>query len=342
MAASLLFTATAASRFQADTKRWRLFADIMVDIGITLEVAAVQMPTALFLPMICLGNMCKAMCGVAAGACGGAIHLHWAGTSQRLADVAAKSGAQHTVTGALGLIFAALFARTASQRPVWQLWCLYAVLTVVHLLANTMCMRLIAFDYLNTARMDHAVYEFFNQYSNSTSSNNCWISSPVSMARKEPLLFSLLPRKLPIHLGVPYTPVPQLDPNSMQQLLESSTSSYWILPKKRSIRVWMRQGITPLQQAKAYLHASWLRYHLLHPEQSEYSTSTVNEGIEQLALPTSSTTEILLNNSSSVHIADEDEVEEMWKLFCQHCDRAGWDLNRTDLELEGYEIHVER
>lgn len=53
MAATLLFTSAASSRFSADIKRWRLFADIMVDIGITLEVAATLVPAYLFLPMIC-------------------------------------------------------------------------------------------------------------------------------------------------------------------------------------------------------------------------------------------------------------------------------------------------
>ena len=53
MIATLLFTSVASSRFRSDIKRWRMVADIAVDIGITLEVAAVANPT-LFLPMICL------------------------------------------------------------------------------------------------------------------------------------------------------------------------------------------------------------------------------------------------------------------------------------------------
>lgn len=53
MAATLIFTSTSSSRFRSDIKRWRIFADVMVDIGITLEVAATLVPRALFLPMIC-------------------------------------------------------------------------------------------------------------------------------------------------------------------------------------------------------------------------------------------------------------------------------------------------
>lgn len=56
MAATLMFTSVASSRFKTDVKRWRLFADIMVDLGITLEVAATMVPKCLFLPMICKYN----------------------------------------------------------------------------------------------------------------------------------------------------------------------------------------------------------------------------------------------------------------------------------------------
>lgn len=83
MVASLLFTSYAARSFRRNVKRWKYFADIMVDIGITLEIIA---PSVLsnpllsgwFLPLLCMGNICKALCGVSAGACGGALQMHWA------------------------------------------------------------------------------------------------------------------------------------------------------------------------------------------------------------------------------------------------------------------------
>ena len=53
MASTLLFTAFAASKFRANVKRWRLVADIVNDVGITLEVCATLVPRHLFLPMIC-------------------------------------------------------------------------------------------------------------------------------------------------------------------------------------------------------------------------------------------------------------------------------------------------
>ncbi len=53
MASTLLFTASASDKFKSNVKKWRLFADIMNDVGITLEVAATLVPKNLFLPMIC-------------------------------------------------------------------------------------------------------------------------------------------------------------------------------------------------------------------------------------------------------------------------------------------------
>lgn len=53
MVSTLLFTALASSRFRSDVKKWRILADVMNDIGITLEVAATLVPSYFFLPMIC-------------------------------------------------------------------------------------------------------------------------------------------------------------------------------------------------------------------------------------------------------------------------------------------------
>ena len=45
--------------FLTNSRRWRIFADVSVDIGITLEVVATLFPKPLFLPCICVGNMFK-------------------------------------------------------------------------------------------------------------------------------------------------------------------------------------------------------------------------------------------------------------------------------------------
>ena len=53
MASSLIFTAVSANKFRANVKKWRMFADIINDVGITVEVAATLVRKELFLPILC-------------------------------------------------------------------------------------------------------------------------------------------------------------------------------------------------------------------------------------------------------------------------------------------------
>lgn len=219
MLATLLFTAVASSNFGTNIKPWRLFADIMVDVGITLEVLASGAPTVWFLPMICVGNMCKAMCGVAAGACAGAINLHWAtppssivmaatpealdgengdagdrpslvvqAPPPNIADIQAKFNAQHTVTASLGLVMAAWFAKSVSAlQHGWHLGILYTALTVLHLFANVQCLRCLALTSLNPTRFEMVTNHFMDWwYSQSQLSHNT-TTSPLQDDTTDPV-----------------------------------------------------------------------------------------------------------------------------------------------------------
>lgn len=326
MAATLIFTAAAAERFRSDVKRWRLFADIMVDIGITLEVAALHSP-ALFLLMICLGNMCKAICGVAAGACGGSINLHWAKGSD-ISDIQAKFGAQHTVTGSLGLLFAAVFAKSVSTLDSRHLWSLYAALTALHIYANTRCMRLIAFDYMNTERLRIMADDFLRQWPDTPQ-----LPTPDDIASLEPLLF--LPRvgrrrfvPVPIHFGVGFPFFSEQSGWSEADLQAAMmTSDKYVIATGRnrrgqlSIVVALVQGATPLQQTKAYFHALLLKRRL-------------GEASQPLA-------KLSAGERRSIEAQADSQVQLAWRDFYRECTRSGWDLRSSELRSMGYEINVQ-
>ena len=79
MISSLLFTSLSSESFGADVKRWRFFADFIVDVGIFAEMAAASFAgSPLFLGLLCFASMCKALCGVSAGAANSAISVHFA------------------------------------------------------------------------------------------------------------------------------------------------------------------------------------------------------------------------------------------------------------------------
>ena len=317
MGATLLFTSVASSRFSSDVKRWRLFADIMVDIGITLEVCATLVPAGLFLPMICVGNMCKAICGVAAGACGGAINLHWAKGSD-ISDIQAKFGAQHTVTGSLGLVFAAIFARSVSVLKPSPLWILYSSLTILHIVANRACMKLIAFDSLNTVRMNMILSEFLTWWNSRGPSTE--FPTPALIARKEPLFFVpgtiKVPANCPIVVGASFneiaTKASHIElPERADQL---SNLGYLVVPGKSKngrdcVLVAFKEDVSPTQQAKAYVHATLLSRHI------QYAKDVNAAEINAFA-----------------------ELHAAWPFFLDVCGKSGWDLAKTELRSQGYEL----
>lgn len=315
MAATLLFTYFAASRFNSDVKRWRLLADVMVDIGITLEVAAIHFPRSYFLPMLCLANVCKAICGVAAGACGGAINLHWAKGSD-ISDINAKFGAQHTVTGSLGLIFAAVFAKSVANIRYDVIWLLYGALTILHIFANIKCMRLVAFDSFNTVRLDIVLKAFLDSPQNPGA-----MLSPREVSSVEPLFF--LPKRrsfvdVPIRFGVSFNEFwrcTRKSESEVQHIL-SSRNRYCVSPgymgRKRCVLVALKENVEGTGQIRAYVHAALLAQAI------EKSSGTVGDNILEMEVSS--------------------KMNREWLAFESGCRDTGWCLGTHKLKTEGYEL----
>ena len=326
MAANLLFTSGFSTRFRTDIKRWRLFADTILDVGITCEVAAVLVPQAFFLPMISIGNVCKAICGVAAGACGGAINLHWSKGSD-ISDINAKFGAQHTCTGALGLVFAALFARSVNQTKPIALWSLYFFLTFLHIFANTRCMKLISFDYCNNTRLNMLLAEFFSKMEEKNDYDelmNQTLSTPIEVSFAEPVFFGVgdghrLLATVPIRFGVDFEEFYQCSGGSPPKLdldgTAALTGERYIISagttrrNKKCVVVSFLSDARPIDMAKAYFHAMSLA--------------------------------IDLQKGGSGSQIDEIVIQNMWKSFVELATNAGWDLGKTELRSEGYELTLQ-
>lgn len=146
----LIFTAMNSYNFGQNIKVWRLFADSINNVGITLNMIAPLFPQY-FLPFICLGSLCTALCGIAAGATGAAINAHW-GSKGNIAEVLAKNGAQHTAVSLVGLALSVPFTRWAENiRPLYT-WLIYGSLTAIHMLSNYRAMRILALTSLNISR----------------------------------------------------------------------------------------------------------------------------------------------------------------------------------------------
>jgi hypothetical protein len=153
MLGGLLFTSLSSHDFGQNVKQWRLFADAINNVGITLDMAAPYFRRH-FLLLICCGSVCKALCGIAAGATGAAIAEHWGEQHGNIADVLAKNNAQHTLVSILGLLFTVRFATFAATASPLLRWGTYLSLTAVHMVTNYQAMRVLALRTINRARYD--------------------------------------------------------------------------------------------------------------------------------------------------------------------------------------------
>eukprot|EP00980_Cylindrotheca_fusiformis_P017400 scaffold5398_cov120-Cylindrotheca_fusiformis.AAC.2 len=344
MAATLLFTSGWSSKFRTDVKRWRLFADTILDVGITCEVAAVLVPRTLFLPMISIGNICKSICGVAAGACGGSINLHWAKGSD-ISDINAKFGAQHTCTGALGLVFAAVFARSVNQTRPLVLWGLYFLLTFLHIFANARCMRLISFDSCNNARLNMLLSDFFlgNLHHDESQPRPEMpaLPTPKEIAMTEPLFFGVPgkhrtpPTTIPIRFGVDFGELYESSKGSVLTVMQNGelrndTESYVLSSgysndrKQHCVLVAFLANASPIEETKAYFHATLLGLELQKKCDEEKGG---------------------VLNDQTRHAVERDTKEVLdivWETFRVCSSTAGWDLNKTELRSEGYELVVNK
>lgn len=102
------------SKFDADCKKWRLFADILNDMAMCLEL---YIPNLLQYSMylLCISTAMKALVGVAGGATRAALTNHQA-ILDNAADVAAKDNSQEIFVNLCALLFGIVLLKTVTER----------------------------------------------------------------------------------------------------------------------------------------------------------------------------------------------------------------------------------
>lgn len=169
MIGGLLFTSFFSANFGQNVKSWRLFADFINNVGITLDIIA-PLTGEHFLIVVCIASIFKALCGVAAGATNAVIGAHWGAKNGNMADVMAKNGAQHTLVNLFGLAFSVKFAKFVSV-SAGRMWTTYGILTAVHMISNMRAMRVLALTSLNLARYQLLMQRFLRSSGTDPSSH---------------------------------------------------------------------------------------------------------------------------------------------------------------------------
>ena len=153
MVGGLIFSYFCSDTFDSHVKEFRLFADVINDVGLTLDMVAPYFSRPIYI--LSLSTIFKTMCGMSAGATKGRITQHFA-KHGNMADLTAKESTQETLVSLLGMIFGILLAKALNGLANHQegiTWAIFVVLTAVHVWANYRGVVILKLTSLNPERI---------------------------------------------------------------------------------------------------------------------------------------------------------------------------------------------
>lgn len=188
MLGRIVFTWLRGSSLDCNSKRWRLFADILNDLAIFIEILAPNFKS-IFTPLVCTAGVCKSIVGVAGGATRAALTQHQA-RRNNMADVSAKDGSQETLVNLAALLCNLALIPLVTGRQT-LIWFLYVIFTCLHLYANYSAVKCVVMETMNQSRLNLIVKDLLD---------SSHIPSVQQTNQSEPVVFKTR-RKLEILLG---------------------------------------------------------------------------------------------------------------------------------------------
>uniref|UniRef100_A0AAQ5XML2 RUS family member 1 n=1 Tax=Amphiprion ocellaris TaxID=80972 RepID=A0AAQ5XML2_AMPOC len=157
MLGRILFAWRKGSKLDSEAKKWRLFADVLNDIAMFMEILAPYFP-AFFTLIVCTAGIFKSIVGVAGGATRAALTVHQA-RRDNMADISAKDGSQETLVNLAGLLVSLILIPLVTDNPVLTL-SLFFLFTVLHLFANYKAVRSVVMETFNEARLSIVLQQY--------------------------------------------------------------------------------------------------------------------------------------------------------------------------------------
>uniref|UniRef100_A0A8C3W3Y7 RUS family member 1 n=1 Tax=Catagonus wagneri TaxID=51154 RepID=A0A8C3W3Y7_9CETA len=311
MLGRIIFAWWMGSKMDCNAKQWRLFADILNDVAMFLEIMAPIFPIG-FTVTICISNLAKCIVGVAGGATRAALTLHQA-RRNNMADVSAKDGSQETLVGLAGLLVSLLMLPLVSDRPSLSLCCFF-LLTALHVYANYRAVRALVMETLNEGRL-WLVLKHFLQTGE--------VLGPAAANRMEPLWTGFWP-SLFLSLGVPLHRLTS-SVLELQQLVEGHREPYllrWDQPRNQ-VQVVLSPMAGPETILRAATHGlllGALRGEGPLPGELDELRNRVRAGPE---------------NESWVVVKDTHRVlDKLFPKFLKGLQDAGWRTEKHQLEVD--------
>lgn len=250
MLGSLLYSYYMSRYFDSFVKEFRLFADIMNDIGLTIDMMTPWFPNQLLL-VSSLSILCKTVCGISAGATKSSITLHFA-ISGNMADLNAKESTQETLMNIVGMLCGIVAAKQMKSIDGFLNWSLFILLTVIHVWANYQGVRLLRLKTLNRARAERVFAELLEDPTSPIGN----LPTPDQVDESLWTSASYIVQSHGLELGVPITTVlphvPLID-NQVQKYILAQHST-----RNGHILVSLLVGCEPIDELRAFLEAKLL------------------------------------------------------------------------------------
>uniref|UniRef100_A0A2I3GN48 RUS family member 1 n=1 Tax=Nomascus leucogenys TaxID=61853 RepID=A0A2I3GN48_NOMLE len=234
------------SKLDCNAKQWRLFADILNDVAMFLEIMAPVYPIC-FTMTVSTSNLAKCIVSVAGGATRAALTVHQA-RRNNMADVSAKDSSQETLVNLAGLLVSLLMLPLVSGCPGFSLGCFF-FLTALHIYANYRAVRALVMETLNEGRLRLVLKHYLQRGE---------VLDPTAANRMEPLWTGFWPAPS-LSLGVPLHRLVS-SVFELQQLVEGHQEPYLLCwdQSRNQVQVVLNQKAGPKNILRAATHGLML------------------------------------------------------------------------------------
>lgn len=192
---SIFFTSTCSIYFGSYIKEWRLFADLINDLALTIDLLTPFFPRYLHLYILSVSAICKTMCGISANSTKLCITNHLCLHSNE-ADVNAKEGSQETAVCLIGLILGMIMSHfltsSSSSSSSSSSYILFVFLTSLHIYCNYYAVKCLQLQSINRTRGYLLFKSAFDLFLSPSSSSNTYSQQSdllsILSSRKSPLV----------------------------------------------------------------------------------------------------------------------------------------------------------
>lgn len=246
----ILFAWIGSSRFGENMKAWRLFADIINDLGLTLELLS-PITGKFFLIFACVGSICKALCGVAAGATRAGILAHFSGGNERkIADISSKEGVQETLVSFIGMVLGLVFSATLQQLGDFATWMIFFLLTLLHVYANYRAVKSLCFRTLNPKRLSILTQNYIT---------HGIVQMPKEISVVEPIFFQDLNTRVSFMSLSSVLKSPNM--NSIRTITQQIKQRYIVLIDGDYCGIAFHETADDFDILQGFMHAQYCRQH---------------------------------------------------------------------------------